>query len=195
MEARNKDTDRRILRSRRQLKQAFMKLMREKGFPAITIQDITDRADVNRGTFYAHFPDKYALLETMIREKFQRLLETSLPSNADWDQTHLRNLIQTVLEHFKEMNNRCYPIDTVNPLFERAVQEELYSLLLHWLKQSPADPANRPFPTETLALMTSWAIFGAAADWSKGTSRYTPEEITEQVMSVLTEGMNRLFRG
>lgn len=186
-------TDRRIKRSQRQLKQAFMELMREKGFPAITIQDIADRADVNRGTFYAHFPDKYALLETAIREKFRTLLETSLPSATGLEEARLRILIRTVLEHFKDMNGRCYPIDTVNPLFERAVQEELFAFLLHWLKQSRAGPGEAALPAETLALMTSWAIFGAAMDWSKGKSRYTSEQMTDQVITVLKEGALRLF--
>ncbi|MDT3425890.1 AcrR family transcriptional regulator [Paenibacillus forsythiae] len=193
MKTQNEHTDRRIKRSQRQLKQAFMELMREKGFPSITIQDITDRADVNRGTFYAHFPDKYALLEAAIREKFQRLLEAKLPSDAGWEQAHLRILIHTVLEHFKEMSGRCYPIDTVNPLFERAVQEELYTLLLHWLQQSRPDSKGWGFPVETLALMTSWAIFGAAADWSRGKSQFSTEQMTDHVMSVLTEGTIKLL--
>ncbi|WP_158453671.1 TetR/AcrR family transcriptional regulator [Paenibacillus beijingensis] len=192
MEA-SKRSDRRIGRSQRMLKQAFIDLMREKGFSSITIQDITDKADVNRSTFYTHFPDKYALLETTIREKFQRILESKLSPSAQWNPENLRILIQAVLEHFKSLNGRCYPVDTINPIFERTVQEEVYSLLLHWLKLSRAEPSEWPFPAETLALMTSWAIFGAAADWSKGTSRLSTEQMTEHVLAVITEGTIKLL--
>ncbi|CAG7644850.1 TetR/AcrR family transcriptional regulator [Paenibacillus allorhizosphaerae] len=185
--------DRRIGRSQKMLKQAFTDLMREKGFPSITIQDITDRADVNRSTFYAHFPDKYALLETAVREKFQRILESKLSPSARWEPAQLRILIQAVLEHYKSMSGRCYPVDTVNPIFERTVQEELYSLLLHWLKRSRKEPNEWPFPAETLALMTSWAIFGAAADWSKGTRRLSVEQMTDHVLTVITEGTAKLL--
>jgi AcrR family transcriptional regulator len=50
--------DRRMQRTRQVLEQAFMDVSHEKGLVATTIQDITERADVNRGTFYLHFADK-----------------------------------------------------------------------------------------------------------------------------------------
>ena len=52
--------DPRVKRTRKLLQQAFLELFQEKGFASISIQDITERATVNRATFYAHFPDKYA---------------------------------------------------------------------------------------------------------------------------------------
>src|SRR5207245_2778046 len=58
-----KGVDPRVKRTRKLLQQAFIELFQEKGFAAISIQDITERATVNRATFYAHFPDKYALLD------------------------------------------------------------------------------------------------------------------------------------
>ena len=42
--------------------------MREKGFAATSIQDITARANVNRGTFYLHFTDKYMLLDALLKQ-------------------------------------------------------------------------------------------------------------------------------
>lgn len=72
------------------LKEAFLELMREKGFSSITVQDIADKADMNRGTFYAHFPDKYALLESSIRDKFLKALNRELPPVAGWNAAHLR---------------------------------------------------------------------------------------------------------
>jgi AcrR family transcriptional regulator len=55
-----KGMDRRVQRTHQLLRQAAIETMKEKGFVAMTIQDIADRANVNRGTFYAHYPDKYA---------------------------------------------------------------------------------------------------------------------------------------
>lgn len=45
------------LRSRKWIRQAFMELLREKEFEKITVTDIVNRADINRSTFYAHYPD------------------------------------------------------------------------------------------------------------------------------------------
>jgi AcrR family transcriptional regulator len=54
--------DRRIRRTRRTLNEALIALILEKGYDRVTVQDILDRADVGRSTFYAHFRDKEALL-------------------------------------------------------------------------------------------------------------------------------------
>jgi len=54
--------DRRVHRTRRRLKEALLALMREKGYGRITVQELVDRADVARSTFYAHFDAKDDLL-------------------------------------------------------------------------------------------------------------------------------------
>mgnify|MGYP001940840092 FL=1 len=60
--------DRRIRRTKSAIKEAFIDLLNEKEIEKITIQDITKRADINRGTFYLHFEDKYLLLDEMENE-------------------------------------------------------------------------------------------------------------------------------
>lgn len=54
--------DRRVRRTRRILAEALIGLILERGYERITVQDILDRADIGRSTFYAHFRDKEALL-------------------------------------------------------------------------------------------------------------------------------------
>lgn len=65
--------DRRIIKSQKAIKNAFLALMAEKGFDAITIQEISDRADVNRRTFYLHYLDKYDLLDKLTDEHIEEL--------------------------------------------------------------------------------------------------------------------------
>ncbi|MFD0050070.1 TetR/AcrR family transcriptional regulator [Actinomycetes bacterium NPDC127524] len=67
--------DRRIAKSQLAIKNAVTHLMSEKSFDDITIQDIADRADVNRGTIYLHYTDKYDLLDKMIEEHMDNLRE------------------------------------------------------------------------------------------------------------------------
>ncbi|MEH7075942.1 TetR/AcrR family transcriptional regulator [Neobacillus drentensis] len=67
--------DRRIAKSQVAIKNAVIELMSEKSFDNITIQDIADRADVNRGTIYLHYTDKYDLLDKMIEEHMDNLRE------------------------------------------------------------------------------------------------------------------------
>lgn len=69
--------DPRVKRTRKLLQQAFLELFQEKGFAAISIQDITERATANRATFYAHFQDNYAL-PSRFRADIPRSQHTSL---------------------------------------------------------------------------------------------------------------------
>jgi AcrR family transcriptional regulator len=54
--------DRRVQRTQDLLREALLSLIREKGFDALSVQDIIDRANVGRATFYAHFDNKQDLL-------------------------------------------------------------------------------------------------------------------------------------
>jgi AcrR family transcriptional regulator len=71
-----------VLRTRHLLLQAFSDLYSAKGFHAMTVQDITDRARVNRGNFYSHFEDKSAILEGWLREQFQQRVASPVLSSG-----------------------------------------------------------------------------------------------------------------
>ncbi len=73
--------DRRITKSQEAIKKALTELMSEKSFDDITIQDIADRADVNRGTIYLHYTDKYDLLDKLIEEHINKLRELCQAAN------------------------------------------------------------------------------------------------------------------
>ena len=67
--------DRRVVKSQEAIKKAILELMTEKNFEDITIRDISDRANVNRGTIYLHYMDKYDLLDKIIEEHINNLRE------------------------------------------------------------------------------------------------------------------------
>ncbi|SFI38086.1 transcriptional regulator, TetR family [Paenibacillus sp. UNC496MF] len=66
--------DRRVVKTREAINKAFLELFAEKEFQQITINDISDRANVNRGTVYLHYADKYDLLDKNIDSHLNRLL-------------------------------------------------------------------------------------------------------------------------
>lgn len=69
----NKITDRRIRKTKKLLREALTELMNEKTLENITIKDLTERADLNRGTFYLHYRDIYDLLEQSEDEILQKI--------------------------------------------------------------------------------------------------------------------------
>lgn len=73
--------DRRAKRSRRLLKESLISLMQEKRFHDISAREITEGADLNRGTFYLHYPDTVALLESIeddVMQEAQYLVDQHL---------------------------------------------------------------------------------------------------------------------
>ena len=68
-------TDRRVKRTKKLLADALAALMKQKPLKSITVRELTELADLNRGTFYLHFKDVYDLAEQIENEIFDRLNE------------------------------------------------------------------------------------------------------------------------
>ncbi len=80
--------DRRVQRTRRMLLDALLELILEKGYEAVTVQDVIDRADVGRSTFYAHFQDKEHLLlsgSEKMQTAFEEFRSHSSRGKPRWD--------------------------------------------------------------------------------------------------------------
>src|SRR5512134_3774045 len=98
MSLREPKVDPRVQRTREFLQQAFFALMTEKDFDAITVQDIAERARVNRATFYDHFDDKFDLLNQSIQEGLQKTLAGKLPSKPTFTFANVRLLTLALCE-------------------------------------------------------------------------------------------------
>ncbi len=195
--------DRRVQRTRQMLQRAFREIIWEEGvtgrgvweaeknFLTMNVQDITERANVNRGTFYLHFADKYMLAETIIREQFHLMLASALPPSPQWNSRTLQLLIQAMLDNFEQKycHQRHSSLVFV-PLLERATHEELTSLLLTWLKQKRCAGETDGFsmPLETIASIVSWTIFGTAIQWSQEEITVSRDQMTEAILHIVMEG-------
>jgi AcrR family transcriptional regulator len=189
-----KGVDPRVRRTRQLLQQALLELMQEKRFASVTVHEIAERATVNRATFYTHFADKYDLLDSIIREQFQREVASKLPPGSRWGVNTLQMLIGAVFDFLRKVLNEHKSTDIeLDPLFERIVQEELAEVLSSWLKQVPISGMGRRVPAGTVASVMSWAMFGAAAQWIHGAKTISAEQMINQVLIVITEGVGRLI--
>lgn len=188
-----KGNDLRVRRTRQSLFTAFQELIQEQGFSAIHVHDLTERAKINRGTFYAHFADKYALLDSLIREQFQQALADALPPIPYWGTETLRSLILIVLHYFQEFHRHCRHPKSIDPLFERSIQNELEEVFFTWLTQVPDAEKRWPSPIKTIAQIVSWSIFGAAVTWSQDTtSTMSAEQMTDAILNMITRGIGPL---
>ncbi len=186
--------DPRVKRTRQLLLQALTALLEEKqNFHSISVQDIAERATVNRATFYAHFEDKYGLLESWMRYKFHQKLERQLPVSATLQLNTLHLLILAVFDFFARFRQNFKPADRqFEPLFEVAVQQEIYDVLLTWFndKEVVSEVSVGQETVEITAQVISWAIFGSAAQWSRGSQTISAEEMAHHVLSVVVAGLS-----
>jgi AcrR family transcriptional regulator len=136
--------DPRVKRTRSLIQQAFSELLAEKGFGAITVQDITERAGIHRATFYAHYPDKFALLEETLRSAFRAELEKRTLSACHYSEDNLRALILTVCEFIARSNEHCKAGEQqFDSLVENQVRQQIQELIELWLRQrGAADPGT-----------------------------------------------------
>jgi AcrR family transcriptional regulator len=171
-------TDRRTLRTRRQLRDSLLSLILEKGYDAVTIEEITERADLGRTTFYLHYKDKEDLLlksiESISLELLSQISETPpIPlvfrhaaENADLyriilrgEGAHrttswLREIISSAAREFLAMKQaeENIPIEVFSNYFAGS----LLGLLTWWLEN------GMPYPPEEMAEMYRKLFFNGA---------------------------------
>lgn len=173
--------DPRVRRTRALLGQAFTEVLNEKGFQAVSVQDITEHAGVNRTTFYLHFPDKYALLDYNVSQLFRAELEKRMLSICHYTPQNLHALIVAVAEFIVFSSGHCPSTDAqFEALVEAQVKNQVQALLQAWGEKDEfgADP-------RTTAIAVSWAVYGLALEWSRDKKRAPVEQFAEQIAPLI----------
>ena len=180
--------DPRVKRTRKVLKQAFTELLVEKTFADITVQDITERAEVNRATFYAHFDDKYALMDYAVRESLQEALENCLPDANALTLANLRMLSVTVNDFVGQFVGHCHPGTHSEEQLRMAAQAQqyVYEVILSWLKTAKSIPEES---ATNIAAALSWVIFGVGFQSAIMRGKQSPEQLADQVIAFLTPSL------
>jgi len=166
--------DPRIRRTRQLLQEALRKLLEQKEFDKISVQDITEAATVNRATFYAHYEDKFALLGELTRVTFLNLLEQR---NATFDggcSTAFQVIILAVCDYLSELQkSHSFNQHQFEPFVEATVIDQIRIVLLDGFQRHPVE---RSIPAEMIAATASWAIYGAVKQWINTADRVSAEE-------------------
>ena len=176
--------DPRIKRTRLLLQQALGKLLSEKDFDRISVQDIAEAATVNRATFYDHYPDKFALLECMVGQRFADLLAKRGVSFDGGCGSALRAIVLGVCDYLAAMPRlECVRQIQMEPHLEAAVIAVVRRMLSEGIERHP--PSNG-VSAPILAATLSWAIFGAAKEWVRTLDRTSSDAIADQIMALVT---------
>ena len=176
--------DRRIIRTRRRLRDALMELILEQGYDAITVQDITERASVGRGTFYLHYNDKADLLEKSLVSIYEDLLSYLEPYALEDSLSDQRPIIRA-FEYAAENKELFLVIlneasETVFREFRHTMTKRAAALMQHHLK-------NDDLPVTLLANQHISALLSLIAWWLEHEMPYPPEKMVN-IFHQLTYG-------
>ena len=186
--------DRRILRTTKSLKRALISLTLEKDYDDITIQEITDRADIGYRTFFRHYPDKDSLLEDVLSSTMMDLREIMSPPSPEVlvdPNFSAAEFTQGVVlfQHVKE-NSDLYRV------LLRSDRTVIESLLEFATKETEADlrrVVKDGVSIEILANHMTWTIMALVRWWLDNDMPYSVEEMGEYSFRLVVKPVREMI--
>lgn len=161
------------------LMEALVKLLTQKEFEDISIQEIADEATLNRATFYLHYPDKNALLQAMTATRFRDLIARRGLSFTDCDGA-LRAIALGVCDYLAETTG-C-PAQLAKMPLEGSIIPVVEGIFLEGAAHHEAAPG---VDAALLAITAAWAIYGAARRWFQTPGRISAEEMAAKIEAMV----------
>jgi AcrR family transcriptional regulator len=177
-------TDRRVRRTREHLRRALIELVLEKGYQKVTVQDILDRADVGRSTFYAHYQSKDDLLLSGyedLREEFLAEAER---------EPEVLGPIRALMQYVDQHRDLYQAMVFGRELAIRPVRDDLTDVLLDHLR-----PRLRVDETElggVVAFLLT-AMTGMITWWVRSRAPLTADELYQHYRRLAMPGLEPLL--
>jgi AcrR family transcriptional regulator len=191
-----KKPDRRIQRTQQLLRDALMELVIEKGYEDISVQDITDRANVARTTFYLHYKDKDELLLSGMAGMYDELLQKHM---GDGLAEHLQNGIMDTddFEHVAQFAEfyRVMLSSKGSLTFLLGVLRYLENVSMSHILSAmqPEQEASR-LPLGMVANMLAWSEAGAMDWWLREGQQYSAEDMERMQYHLCMFGLSWVMR-
>lgn len=168
--------DRRVRRTKRLLRQALTELMLEKDFKDITVTDLVERADINRGTFYVHYRDVYDLREQIENE----MINTCRKLIEETEQAVKTNSTRPILKKATDylLENR----DMVRGLLRSSGEENFATKMVQIIEELHA----RSLPTNQLVGQYIARFVGAGSvaviqKWLLSEDNFTQDQLIDLI--------------
>jgi AcrR family transcriptional regulator len=187
MSGESKKDDRRTSRTRRALSHALIELILEKPFDDITIQDVIDRADVGRSTFYAHFRDK----EDLFMSGWEHLLDAFV-EDTDWKNLNSKRFMPVDglfkhIENVKHFYRALLRSRKVEPIFKSGV-----TYMARGIEQALSTELNNPQSAVPLPIISNYLashVFALLRWWLDQNMPYSPARMNEIFHELVMPGV------
>ncbi|WP_176554367.1 TetR/AcrR family transcriptional regulator [Bacillus sp. Marseille-P3800] len=182
--------DRRIMRTRNDLKLAFLSLLKKKkDIKKVSIIDIVEQANYNRATFYVHYSDKYALAEDIINDTIEGFIQSFRDpyKQTNAHQIDLNTLSHQAIKIFGFIEEHC---DQFKLLFENVIfldfRERFFDRLKEVFKKDLLfmDEKKTRIDEEIYAQIQVQQMMGYIKFWVENNFTYSAEFMAEQVLLI-----------
>lgn len=186
MSEKKKKEDRRSRRTKQLLTHALIELILEKRYDSITVQDILDRADVGRSTFYAHFTDKEDLLLSGYQHVFYWLQK-----RLEQDETERIAPSLDLFQHVQAMHKlylalvRSQKVD----MFYKQGQKFLFGIIEKRINSLRDEKKIPPIPVAILANHLSGSLIAMLKWWLENNMPHTAEKMDEIYHALVMRGV------
>ena len=186
-----KKVDRRVRRTRRLLRDACISLILEKGYAAVTVEEIAERADVGRTTFYMHYRDKDDLFVHSIGRISEELYEQILPLIFSQDGTIGQMPLLMIFQH-AEANADLYRVILNRAGNGQGLQQLRQDLTRYVQRVLEAEVVQQDLsplvPVEVIGRSFVGSLLGLVQWWLEQGYPYPAEEMTRMLRQLLNLG-------
>lgn len=176
------------IRSRKLINQALADLLQEKPLDKITVTDVVRRAEINRGTFYAHYTDIPDVINHLIQQTFSHLREAISDSSQPIEKlpgvmlSRLQDILETDLDLYRKI---------MNSSASSLMQEQLVDIVLEYLFQNEDKFSFGDHAQYVLHIrFCAGGLGNLYRDWFAGKLPLTLDELTKQAESLLNRVMS-----
>lgn len=195
MEEKTKN-DRRVIRTKNALREAFIEIVKEKNYENVTVEDITSRANVGRTTFYLHYQDKEDLLLEELEEQLL-LVSTEFTQHPllFWVRERKGTMIKIVLENIKTNSDiyRMMSRDQSNKAYER-FKKIIMRITWKMINESPWAQRRIKFmtiPVELLIEFFSGAMWASIVWWARTDFELSVDEMAKSCQKLFYPGLKK----
>jgi AcrR family transcriptional regulator len=187
MSSKNDYMDRRIIRSKKVMKNALLSLMLEKEFRETTVTDIVRIAEINRGTFYKHYHFTEDILKEITDEVISDLIDSFREPYKNMEVFELNKLTTSAIKVFEHVKRFAdfYSL-TVQTTTLAGFQHRFCSIFKELaLNDFYYDLPNPKINTALNAGYQAYAIFGLIIEWINGGFKYSSSYMAEQLLEII----------
>jgi AcrR family transcriptional regulator len=186
----NAPVDRRTQRTRQALSHALIALIQDKRYDAITVQDICDRANVGRSTFYAHYQDK----DDLLTSNFQQVME-SLGQPLAYQDGQLTFRIAPLFEHVQGHHHLYKALlwGGGMEVLMRAGQKQWSQQIEQYVTALLKDGHQPAVPITVVAVYIAGSLQTLLLWWLEHKMPHTPERMDEMFQQLVMPGVKTIL--